>query len=98
MTSPVLRCHHISGSWNRVRTVITASMARRLANIAGNEKIRRRTLTLTADSVRSMEASAVFKPTPCQSLLVQERDLVPQVEADDAGKLARESSSGQPPC
>src|ERR1035441_1187664 len=42
MISPVLRCHHRSGSSKRDRTVSTASTTRTLASITGNEKILRR--------------------------------------------------------
>src|SRR2546430_1437736 len=38
MISPILRCHHISGSSKRNLTVITARGTRRPASIAGKEK------------------------------------------------------------
>jgi hypothetical protein len=48
-----------------------ASTARGPGNITGKERIRRRTVTITADSVRSMAESAVFKPSPYQDLPVR---------------------------
>src|SRR5277367_376152 len=62
MTSPVLRCHHISGSSKRARTVSTPSTTRRLASITGNEKTLRKAPTRVASVVCSTVSDAVLMP------------------------------------
>src|SRR5215468_7473859 len=60
ITSPVLRCHHISGSSKRDRTVRVASTIRRLANITGNENNFCKTPERTRPTVGSMVSDAVL--------------------------------------
>src|SRR5688572_29906960 len=60
MISPVFKCHHKSGSWNRSRTVKTASKTSAVPNMAGNESTLRTRLGEGSVPVVGATSSNIF--------------------------------------
>src|ERR1700722_17800330 len=76
MISPVLRCHHMSGSSKRDRTVNTASTTRRPASITGKEKTLCRNRMINGFSVLAAAMDAVVTLFPPGGYLGRREGLV----------------------
>src|ERR1700678_3162309 len=84
--SPVLRCHHISGSLKRARTVRKASTTSSPAIMTGKEKTRRRT---REPVLFTTSGDAVLKPSPSPDHRLRRADRVQRAGSGDADRLAR---------
>src|SRR6266702_1917739 len=102
MISPVLRCHHISGSSKRDLTVSTARTTRRQASITGKEETLCKKRMLAGFSVRAASRDAVVTLSPLQAYpfrqkgLVRQSDLVRQFGSADADRPGRCAGCGLP--
>src|SRR5580698_2026445 len=86
MISPVFRCHHMSGSSKRPRTVNTASTIRAAVSIAGNEHTLRNARIGAALPLLAGAKSVGVKLHPTPDSPIPAADLAPQSGSDGAGR------------
>src|ERR1035437_5087058 len=96
MISPVFRCHHMSGSSKRDRTVRTASTRSRPASIVGKEKTRllRETgdgLPVESDGMRTELGHCLFRVLRfCHEIRFGDPDEAMQIRPGDVEAASRQ--------